>query len=129
MTNIFSILGGLGGLSGVVQGARESAQSGVAMDKAAQAEQTARGMLDRMDRLTLVCMALWALLREKTGLTEQDLLKKVEEIDLSDGVLDGKVRSTVAKCAQCGRAISPRHRRCIYCGAENPSHDPFKAAQ
>lgn len=72
----------------------------------------------RIDKLTLVSMALWTLLKENTKLTEEDLLEKIKEIDLSDGKLDGKVRQNVSDCPQCGRVMSQKHRRCLYCGFE-----------
>jgi hypothetical protein len=71
---------------------------------------------NRVDRLSLAARAMWELVKERTGLTEDDLLRKVEEIDLSDGRLDGKVRKAV-ECAACGKRIADSHSRCLYCGA------------
>lgn len=71
---------------------------------------------DRLDRLTLVCLAMWTLVQEETKLTEQDLIERVKRIDLMDGTADGKVTPQIAKCSKCGRPMSPRHKRCIYCG-------------
>ena len=70
----------------------------------------------RLDRLTLVCMAMWSLLKEKTNLTDEELLKRVEEIDLADGKLDGRVSAQVITCPQCNRQMSTRTNRCFYCG-------------
>ena len=44
-----------------------------------------------IDTLALSCAAMWELLSEKLGVTEQELLAKIEEIDLRDGKLDGKI--------------------------------------
>ena len=44
----------------------------------------------RLNKMTMVCMALWTFMKEKDGLTEEQLAKRIEEIDLSDGKLDGK---------------------------------------
>lgn len=95
------------------------------VSESATALRVVQEMEDRLDKLTLVCMALWSLLQEKTGVTEEDLVEKVREIDLKDGKLDGKVRPRVAHCPSCNRKMSPRHKRCLYCGAENLSHTPF----
>ena len=74
---------------------------------------------DKIDRLTLICMGMWSLLKEKGGCTEQELADVVREIDLSDGRLDGKVkRRKLLECSRCKRVMAPRHIRCIYCGAE-----------
>ncbi|MEM9884031.1 MAG: hypothetical protein AAF800_14050, partial [Planctomycetota bacterium] len=45
---------------------------------------------DRFERLSLVCMAMWSLLQDKTDLTEADLLERVQTIDLMDGQADAK---------------------------------------
>jgi predicted Zn-ribbon and HTH transcriptional regulator len=73
---------------------------------------------ENFDRLALICRAMWELMREQNNLTEEDLLIKVREIDLLDGVSDMKLRKPPKKCSKCGRTMSKRHVRCIYCGAE-----------
>lgn len=82
---------------------------------------------DRVERLTLVCMAMWSLLQDKTNLTEQDLSERVEVIDMMDGNPDGKASRTVKKCHSCGRPMSMRHRRCLYCGADKLHTSAFDA--
>jgi hypothetical protein len=69
------------------------------------------------ERLALVCRALWSLQQESSGLTEQDLMRRVDEIDLLDGHLDGRLRPGVSACPACGRNNNARQRRCIYCEA------------
>lgn len=65
----------------------------------------------------MINQALWELLSEKTGLTEDDLNNKLYEIDMRDGKLDGKnQRSEPTKCPNCARPVSPKHAACIYCG-------------
>ena len=83
----------------------------------------------RTDRLVLVVTAMWSLLREKTNLSEQDLETRVREIDLRDGRLDGKVSRHPASCAKCGRALSPRHASCFYCGGEIDRGSALDAAR
>lgn len=82
---------------------------------------------DRLDRLSLVCMAMWSLIRDKTNLTEQDLLDRVRLIDLLDGQEDGKATRTVSKCTACGRPMHPRHKKCIYCGDAKLVESAFDA--
>ena len=72
----------------------------------------------RLDKLTLICMALWSMLSEKTDFIEEDLLERVRKIDLLDGAEDGKLQRQVAQCPQCNRVMSARHTKCLYCGAE-----------
>jgi hypothetical protein len=76
------------------------------------------GVEDRLERLSLICMAMWTLLQTETNLTEEDLLRRVREIDLMDGSADGKITHTVTRCSRCERPMSSRHTRCIYCGSE-----------
>jgi hypothetical protein len=73
---------------------------------------------DRLERLALICMAMWSLIQSETDLTEEDLLQRVKEIDLMDGVADGKITGQVCRCGTCDRPVSSRHTRCIYCGSE-----------
>ncbi len=77
-----------------------------------------RFLEDRLDRLALICMAMWSLLQSKTDLTEEDLLQRVKEIDLMDGTEDGKITRQVVRRSKCDRPMSSRHTRCIYCGSE-----------
>ncbi len=76
------------------------------------------GIEDRLDRLSLICMAMWTLVQAETDLTEEDLLQRVREIDLMDGVADGRITRQVTRCGRCDRPMSSRHTRCIYCGSE-----------
>lgn len=79
----------------------------------------------RVDKLEMICEALWEILQAETGWSDTDLIEKISRIDLRDGELDGKKRTVnVVRCAKCERMNSKRHPRCIYCG-ELFLHDPF----
>jgi hypothetical protein len=78
----------------------------------------------KCDKALLVCEALWSFINERLGVTEDELIDRIKEIDLSDGKMDGKARRTVMECPHCNRTISMRYQRCIYCG-EVVEHDPF----
>jgi hypothetical protein len=84
---------------------------------ASHAAHEVRGIEDRFERLSLVCMAMWSLLQDKTNLTEDDLLERVRTLDLMDGMGDGKATTGITKCRKCDRTMNKRHRNCIYCGA------------
>ena len=98
-----------------------------ARSAAGSAKRDVTHLEDRLDRLSLVCMAMWSLIQDKTKLTEQDLLERVKMIDLMDGVEDGKATRGVQKCRACGRVMSARHRKCLYCGAEKLAQSAFDA--
>jgi hypothetical protein len=72
----------------------------------------------RLARTTLACQALWELVRERAGITEEELLMKMDEIDLRDGVKDGKMTATTIVCRCCARKVNTKSSRCMYCGAE-----------
>jgi hypothetical protein len=81
---------------------------------------------ERIDQLLLVNSAMWELLAEKTGLTENDLVMRIAEIDARDGVADGKMTYSPVKCPQCQRTIFPKQQKCLYCGAARPLDNVFK---
>ena len=82
---------------------------------------------EKVDKLALICRATWEIVRDHYGLSDDDLLNKVKEIDLLDGVLDGKVTIAPKTCSKCGKVVSRRHMRCIYCGADALGDTPFDA--
>ena len=98
--------------------ASAEAQATIGARKAESAERRIEFLEDRVDRLALLNLALWTLLQEREGLTEDELQQRVQELDLRDGKLDGRVQSGVIECPQCNRPLSQRHRKCMYCEYE-----------
>lgn len=74
----------------------------------------------RVETLALTCQALWELLRERAQLTDEELLRKMHEIDARDGRQDGAMSRGIVKCPQCARPNGTNARRCIYCMSELP---------
>jgi hypothetical protein len=72
----------------------------------------------RLNRLEILCAALWELAAERLNLSEGDLRARMKDIDLRDGVEDGKITDVPLKCPACGRVSSSRHWKCLYCGLE-----------
>jgi hypothetical protein len=80
-------------------------QIGQARQRAAQAETAAARVgtdiaeLERViESLTLTCQAMWELLRERTQLTDEMLLERMQEVDLRDGQRDGRIRAATSTC-------------------------------
>ena len=71
---------------------------------------------DRIDHANLVTIALWELIAERLGLTVEQIRARVSDIDLRDGVHDGRYGGDVPCCTGCGRQIRPKRTRCMYCG-------------
>ena len=80
---------------------------------------------ERLDKLGLICRAMWSFLQEATQLSEEALMDRVKEVDLTDGKLDGKVTKPAVQCPNCGKVMSPRHHRCIWCGEDRPGATAF----
>ncbi len=77
-----------------------------------------RDLEHEVDRLKLMNQALWELLRDKLKVSDAELVKRVSEIDLRDGVADGRMTDVALKCPTCSRVSSSRHWKCLYCGQE-----------
>jgi hypothetical protein len=110
---------------------RQQQQIGAATTNASLAADTARAndvsvadLTRRFDRLALVTQALAELLTERAHVSEADVLAKIDEIDMRDGVRDG--RATGARtCPKCHRPCPGQHQTCLYCGAPLGSANPL----
>ena len=85
------------------------------------ARDTAFGLEDKMDRLALICCALFELMQTTSGISEEQLRKTIREIDLRDGQEDGRVTPQPKKCPKCDATMSPKFRRCLFCGYKDDS--------
>jgi hypothetical protein len=94
------------------------ADAAQALTEANRHERHIEQLENRLARTTLACQALWEILKTHVGLTEEELLAKMDEIDLRDGVRDGKMSPTVCLCGSCGRKVNSVSASCMYCGAE-----------
>ena len=95
-----------------------------AQRRAVSASHTVRGLEAEVDRLNLICHSMWELLEESIGVTEDQLVRKVREVDLRSGRLDGKAPSAPVTCPSCERTVHARHTSCLYCGTQL-STSPF----
>ena len=71
-----------------------------------------------VERQALACQAMWELLQQHLPVGEKDLLKKMEQIDLRDGVADGRVTPQATTCGACKRTVHAKRKNCLYCGAD-----------
>jgi len=94
--------------------ARQSAAG--AQSKAAALQRQNRMLEANLAKVLLICETLWEFIREQHGLSDEQLRKKIYEIDMRDGVLDGKHQRKAVKCPSCGHTVSARHPACLYCG-------------
>lgn len=79
-----------------------------------------------VEKLFMITQALWTILKDEHGYTEDVLLRKIKAIDLSDGKLDDKVaKAEQPACPKCGRKLMGKRSVCLYCGA-TVIRDPFE---
>ena len=84
--------------------------------KADEAQRDILSLQEKLDHLSLVIQSMWELLEKNTTLTREQLLDKIQEVDLRDGKLDGRLQAKAQPCSSCGRRSSLRHTQCMYCG-------------
>lgn len=112
---------------GRIRGAEQSAAGASA--RAIDAGAAASDLRQRVEMLALANQALFELLQEKLGLTETDVLKRMGEIDLRDGVRDGRMSPKILSCTKCGRKVNSTRQHCMYCGERIVSGSPFQKGQ
>jgi hypothetical protein len=116
---------GLTFLTGYVLG-QHGAQSAKLASEASRGSGPSKSDLldihDRVDRLLLVVDAMWSLL-EENGYTEEQLKDRIEQIDASDGVVDGRRRPRSRPCRECGSMVPAESESCQFCGTVVPGKD------
>ena len=71
---------------------------------------------ERIDELAIIIRAMWALMEEQ-GVTPEQLMAKIEQIDLEDGVADGKITQRPTNCPSCDAKVAAGLSSCQYCGS------------
>lgn len=115
-------------IAGIARESIAAAEVGHSAHRAAdRAHSKASSVEFDVEKLFLVTHALWSILKEKHGYSDDDLIKRVTEIDLLDGKLDGKLSRTESRpnCAKCGRKIMGQRDCCMYCG-QRTTTSPFR---
>ncbi|BCX48182.1 hypothetical protein HAHE_20900 [Haloferula helveola] len=83
------------------------------------------GVEHRISKLELVCQALYELLRERGGMTDEELRRKIREIDLRDGAEDTRMRPKPVHCPKCAATTTAGALYCPQCGAVIAPKYPF----
>lgn len=90
-----------------------------------EARNEVRRLEDRLERLELACAAMWSLVREVHGFTDEQLMARAIALDEADGKRDGKLGSGPKVCPSCQRTSPVRSSgKCLWCGAAM-SEGPF----
>lgn len=80
----------------------------------------------RLERLSLLCQAMWELLSERGQLTNNELMRRVLEVDARDGSTDGKIGARIVDCPRCQNKVNSRRPRCVVCGGVIATKHPFE---
>jgi hypothetical protein len=70
-------------------------------------------LLARVDRHSLVIQSLKDMLLSRGVFSEDEFLERLQHA-AAQKAAEGKA------CRKCGKAMSAKHQRCIYCGEERP---------
>jgi hypothetical protein len=71
-----------------------------------------RQLQARAERHSLVIQALKEMLLARSEYTEAEFLERLAAA--------GAKKAAEKNCPKCGKAMNPKHRRCMYCGEERP---------
>lgn len=80
-------------------------------------------LAERIDSMALIMRGMWALL-EENGYTAEQLIAKIEAIDLADGIPDGRLTTGAVDCPSCDSKVAAGLDRCQFCGAVVRVEDP-----
>ena len=69
-----------------------------------------------VDRLTLVCQALWSLLEENTDVTLKDLESRLGDLEALNGEVLDALDQSKASCPRCNATIPVNMDKCQFCG-------------
>jgi hypothetical protein len=97
-----------------------------AKQNATQYADRVRALEAQVNHMALTCQAMWELLRERTGISESELLTKMKDVDLRDGTQDGRMTPVLTKCPVCGKPSNSKMASCMYCGASIPKQHVFQ---
>lgn len=96
---------------------RSEPAANAAMSEARNARTEVQALRFDVERLLMITEALWEILKQEHGYTNDSLLKLVNQIDMRDGRLDGKVENQPpSQCPRCHRTLMRHQSKCLYCG-------------
>lgn len=93
-----------------------------AASNAADTREKIQSLEKRIDRLVLLNRVLWSVLQEQTGMTEADLVERLE--GLTEVVTEAR-KATARTCPRCQRTMHPKQSRCLYCGTQRTYDSVF----
>lgn len=80
-------------------------------------EQDIEKLKKKVENLSLISKALWEYIREEKGLSDDDLMKKVEKLR--------EIEEKAENCPVCRRVMNINQNKCLYCGTEGDNKGAF----
>lgn len=74
------------------------------------------GILRHLRFMSMANEAMLEILTERVGVTEEELRRKMAEIDARDTRRDGRMSSMPSPCKKCGQTVDSSKVMCLYCG-------------
>lgn len=105
---------------------RESARSAKEAEGVARrAESVAIRIQDQLERQALLIRSLLEMCARKGLFTSEEFRALVNEVDLSDGRLDGKFKAQGGprNCPECGKVNGKHAVACMYCSTPLPDRE------
>ncbi len=95
--------------------------------EAARARQLSRvdELEDRLDRLGLICEAMWDLLSTEIGLDLGRLAARVEEMAKNGSPEHDHRGPDVSSCPECGEAMPLGAKTCLFCAARSTDDEDW----
>ena len=104
---------------------RQQQNIGQAKADAREAQRSAEGNQEvirrlekKVESLTNVTQALWNILQEQHGLSDQELIQRVQQMANGE-------RKGAQNCAECGRVVGKSQTKCMYCGTSRQGESVF----
>jgi hypothetical protein len=107
---------GYSGGSGAASRAASLARSAAAADGTIHSNRI-EDLNERIDSIALITRAMWSLLEDQ-GLTNDQLIAKVDELDNLDGNRDGRMMHGPVDCPGYDSKVAPGLTRCQFCGID-----------
>ena len=70
---------------------------------------------ERFDKLLYIVRAIWGIMEEQ-GLTSDDLITKIQELDISDEIQNRTARHSAKVCVSCESIVPAGRADCQVCG-------------
>jgi hypothetical protein len=84
-------------------------------------------LVRQVRKMALVNQALYELIKERIEISDEDLRKKIREIDLRDGTADERLDAPPLRCPKCQGTVTVGSLSCRTCGATVAPKYPYEA--